>query len=190
MRVSHADGQPVAHATRGRGLRQLGCRTLFALAAVTVTLALAGEALAVSHHSAKAASPPDFGPNIKIFDPSRSTSQIKGIVDSIAAQQLSNQVGTQRYALLFKPGTYGSTADPLNFRVGYYTDVAGLGGSPGDVTVNVTIDVYNHFPDGCTALVNFWRSVSNLTIDVAGKGGCQFGAFSATRRRRRCGAST
>src|SRR5207248_1809665 len=73
------------------------------------------------------------------------------------------------------------SADPLNFQVGYYTDVAGLGSSPGDVTVNGTIDVYNQcFPDGCTALVNFWRSLSNLTIAVAGKGGCQFGEFWAT----------
>jgi hypothetical protein len=28
--------------------------------------------------------------------------------------------------------------------------------------------------------VNFWRSLSNLTIKVAGKGGCQFGEFWAT----------
>ncbi len=126
--------------------------------------------------------PPDFGPNVKLFDPSMTTSQIKAVVDDIANQQVSNEFGTQRYALLFKPGSYGSPADPLNFQVGYYTDVAGLGSSPGDVTVNGTIDVYNQCfgPDNCTALVNFWRSVSNLTIDVAGKGACQFGEFWAT----------
>jgi hypothetical protein len=44
-----------------------------------------------------------------------------------------------------------------------------------------TIDAYNQcFSDGCTALVNFWRSISNLTINVAGKGGCQVGEFWAT----------
>src|SRR5437762_11137285 len=124
---------------------------------------------------------PDFGPNVKIFDPSMPTSQIKATVDAIASQQVSNEFGTQRYALLFMPGTYGSVADPLNFQVGYYTEVAGLGSSPSDVTVDGTIDVYNQcFPDGCTALVNFWRSLSNLTINVAGKGGCQFGEFWAT----------
>src|SRR5207247_6342222 len=96
---------------------------------------------AESHRATKAAPAPDFGPNVKIFDPSMSTSQIKGVVDSIAAQQVSNQFGSERYALLFKPGTYGSPADPLNFQVGYYTDVAGLGSSPGDVTVNGPIDV-------------------------------------------------
>jgi len=119
---------------------------------------------------------------VKIFDPSMSTSQIKATVDAIAAQQVSNEFGTQRYALFFKPGTYGSAADPLNFQVGYYTEVAGLGSSPNDVTVNGTIDSYNQCfgPGNCTALVNFWRSVSNLTINVAGKGGCQFGEFWAT----------
>jgi hypothetical protein len=102
-------------------------------------------------------------------------SQIQSTVDSIASQQISNQFGTQRYALLFEPGTYGSAADPLIFGVGYYTEVAGLGRSPGDVTINGTIDVYNQcFPltspdtSNCTALDNFWRSLSNLTINVAG----------------------
>jgi hypothetical protein len=107
-------------------------------------------------------------------------SQIQATVDSIASQQVSNQFGTQRYALLFEPGTYGSAADPLTFQVGYYTEVAGLGGSPGDVTINGTIDVYNQClpaADGtntnCIALDNFWRSMSNLTINVAGGTGCQ-----------------
>ena len=65
--------------------------------------------------------------------------------------------------------------------MGYYEEVAGLGSSPNDVSVNGTIDSYNQcFSDGCTALVNFWRSVSNLTINVAGKEGCQTGEFWAT----------
>ena len=119
---------------------------------------------------------------MKILDPSMSTSEIKAAVDAIAAEQVPNQFGTQRYALLFKPGTYGSAAAPLNFQVGYYTEIAGLGSSPNDVAVNGTIDSYNQCfgPGDCTALVNFWRSVSNLTINVAGKGGCQFGEFWAT----------
>jgi hypothetical protein len=163
-------------------LHRLARRTLVSLAVVAGTVVLAGEGAAASRSAAKAAPPPDFGPNVKIFDPGMSTSQVKAVVGAVAAEQLSNQFGTQRYALLFKPGTYGSSGEPLNFQVGYYTDVAGLGSSPGDVTVNGTIDVYNQcFSDGCTALVNFWRSVSNLTIDVAGKRDtCQFGEFWAT----------
>ncbi len=118
---------------------------------------------------------PDLGPNVYVFTPSMPQSQIQATVDSIANQQVSNQFGTQRYALLFEPGTYGSAADPLIFQVGYYTEVAGLGGSPGDVTINGSIDVYNQCFTGnnCIALDNFWRSMSNLTINVAGGTGCQ-----------------
>ncbi len=123
---------------------------------------------------------PDLGPNVYVFTPSMPQSQIQATVDSIASQQVSNQFGTQRYALLFEPGTYGSAADPLTFQVGYYTEVAGLGGSPGDVTINGSIDVYNQClpaADGtdtnCIALDNFWRSMSNLTINVTGGTGCQ-----------------
>src|SRR5258706_816412 len=120
-------------------------------------------------------SQPDFGPNVKIFDPSMPTSQIQATVDAIANQQVDNEMGTQRYALLFKPGTYGTVANPLVFQVGYYTDVAGLGASPTDVTINGHIDVYNRCltPTNCIALVNFWRSLSNLTINVMGLSGCR-----------------
>ena len=123
---------------------------------------------------------PALGPNVYVFTPSMPQSQIQATVDSIANQQVSNQFGTQRYALLFEPGTYGSAANPLTFQVGYYTEVAGLGGSPGDVTINGSIDVYNQClpaADGtntnCIALDNFWRSMSNLTINVTGGTGCQ-----------------
>jgi hypothetical protein len=153
-------------------------RLVLVVALVTGALAISGAAAASSHSRADA---PDFGPNVKIFDPSMSTSAIKATVDAIATQQLSNQFGTERYALLFMPGTYGSAANPLNFQLGYYEEVAGLGSTPNDVNLNGTIDSYNQcFSDGCTALVNFWRSVSNLTIDVAGKAGCQSGEFWAT----------
>src|SRR6478672_720932 len=149
------------------------------VAAIAVAaLTLGGTAAAAPRQSA---SVPDFGPNVKIFDPSMSTSQIRSTVDAIAAQQVPDQFGTQRYALLFMPGTYGSAADPLNFQAGYYTEFAGLGALPGDVALHGTIDSYNQCDaGGCTALVNFWRSVSNLTIDVAGKSGCQSGEFWAT----------
>jgi hypothetical protein len=122
-----------------------------------------------------AVQPPDFGPNVMVFDPSMPVSQIQAAVNAIATQQVPNQFGTQRYALLFMPGTYGSLADPLIFQVGYYTEVAGLGASPNDVVINGTIDVYNQCfgPNNCIALDNFWRSLSNLTINVAGGTGCQ-----------------
>jgi hypothetical protein len=117
---------------------------------------------------------PDFGPNVMVFDPSMPLAEIQADVNAVAAQQVDNEMGTQRYALLFKPGTYGSAATPLVFQVGYYTEVAGLGASPSDVVINGHVDVYNQClaPDNCIALVNFWRSLSNLTINVMGASGC------------------
>jgi hypothetical protein len=116
-----------------------------------------------------------FGPNVYIFTPSMSQASIQSTLDSIASQQVSNQFGAQRYAILFEPGTYGSSTTPLTFQVGYYTTVAGLGLNPGDVTINGSIDVYNQCfaSNNCIALDNFWRSLSNLTINVAGGTGCQ-----------------
>jgi hypothetical protein len=131
---------------------------------------------------AASASQPDFGPNVYIFNPSMPQSQIQETVDAVANQQVSNQFGTQRYALLFEPGTYGSSTDPLNFQVGYYTTVAGLGLSPNDVVINGSIYVHNQCDssNNCTALVNFWRSLSNLTINVTTPNfGCYSGEFWA-----------
>jgi hypothetical protein len=134
---------------------------------------------------ARAATPskqPDFGQNVYIFNPNMSLSQIQATVDSVGRQQVSNQFGTQRYALLFEPGIYGSGTTPLNFQVGYYTAVAGLGQSPGDVVINGSIDVYNQClgTNNCIALTNFWRSLSNLTINVNTPNfGCYNGEFWA-----------
>jgi len=151
-------------------------------------LASAAGAAAVPPAPPPAAGQPDFGPNVYIFSPSMPQSQIQATVDSIASQQVPNQFGPQRYALLFEPGTYGSAADPLTFQVGYYTQVAGLGASPGDVVIDGAIDVFNQcFGPGntnCIALDNFWRSMSNLTINVTASpsvSGCQGSAdFWAT----------
>lgn len=126
-------------------------------------------------------SAPNFGANVYTFTPDMPVSTIQATVDEVSSMQVNNQFGTQRYALLFEPGTYGSAATPLNFQVGYYTSVAGLGQNPGDVVINGSIDSYNQCIAGsCTALVNFWRSVSNLTINVTNpNAGCYFGEFWA-----------
>ena len=180
--VSHADGHAIDHPGYPRFGRRLARLRTLSTAVLAGVLTLTGGAGPVALAAAATPTAPDFGPNVKIIDPSMSTSEVQAIVDGVANQQISSQFGSGRYALLFKPGTYGTAAAPLNFQVGYYTEVAGLGSSPNDVTINGTIDVYNQCfgPGDCTALVNFWRSMSNLTINVAGKGACQFGEFWAT----------
>ena len=177
----------------GVGSRRLRYRSLFAvvvlmaLAWVATSGSVASAAAAGSGDGPLAAQPTmfnqsDFGPNVYIFRPDMPQSEIQATVDAVANQQVSNQFGTQRYALLFEPGTYGSSTDPLNFQIGYYTTVVGLGLSPGDVVINGSIDVYNQCfgSNNCTALVNFWRSLSNLTINVDTPNfGCYNGEFWA-----------
>jgi hypothetical protein len=130
-----------------------------------------------------APSVPGFGPNVTVFDPSMPVSEIQATVDALHAQQVDAEMGTNRYALLFKPGVYGSQTEPLQLKVGYYTEVAGLGASPTDVTINGKIEVYNRCLEGggtsnCHALVNFWRTLSNLSLNVnaAGQDGCRASA--------------
>jgi hypothetical protein len=148
---------------------------------ILVLAAVAGLLTSFAAAGTASAAQPDFGPNVMIFDPSMPTSQIQASVDGIAAQQVSNQFGPQRYALLFKPGTYGTSVAPLNFQVGYYTAVAGLGVSPNDVVINGSVYVHNQcVGSSCTALDNFWRSLSNLSINVSTPDfGCYNGEFWA-----------
>lgn len=68
---------------------------------------------------------PDLGPNVAVFDPSMSAASIQSKLNAVFQQQETNQFGTQRQALLFKPGSYNVDAN-----VGFYTQVAGLGLSP------------------------------------------------------------
>ena len=102
---------------------------------------------------------PNFGPNAYVFDPSMSASSIQTTLNNVFNTQKLNQFGTQRYALLFKPGTYSVEAN-----IGYYTSIQGLGQNPDDVTINgdVTVDAF----DGTgNATQNFWRSAENLAIN-------------------------
>jgi hypothetical protein len=138
--------------------------------AVVATLAVGivgFTAAAASATVAHAGPSPNFGPNVIVLSPSMQQSAIQAKLDAVSTQQVGNQFGTQRYAILFEPGTYGSASDPLIFQVGYYTQVAGLGAEPGDVVVNGAIDVFNQCSAGtCSGLDNFWRSLSNLKLNV------------------------
>ncbi|WP_371477370.1 RICIN domain-containing protein [Kitasatospora sp. NBC_00315] len=105
---------------------------------------------------------PDFGPNVKIFDPSMSASSIQSTLNSVFSQQETNQFGGNRYALLFKPGSYNVDAN-----VGFYTQVAGLGLSPDDVTINGAVHAEADWFQG-NATQNFWRDAENLSVNPSG----------------------
>ena len=104
---------------------------------------------------------PDLGPNVTIFDPSMSQSTIQNKLTSVFNSQVSNQFGNQRYALLFKPGTYSADVN-----VGFFTQVAGLGLTPDQVNINGHVHVEaDWWPDGSqNATQNFWRSAEGLSV--------------------------
>jgi len=135
---------------------------------------LAAACVAIGGGTAAAATPStsQFGSSVHIFSPAMDQATIQAELNKISAVQVHNEFGSRRDAVLFEPGTYGSSTNPLSFQVGYYTTVAGLGQSPGDVVINGEIEVLNSVCSGtgkdfgCIGLTNFWRSLSNLTLNV------------------------
>jgi hypothetical protein len=105
---------------------------------------------------------PDLGPNVVVFDPSTPSSTIQSKLDSIFEQQETNQFGSQRYAVLFKPGTYNA-----NVNVGFYTQVLGLGLTPDAVSVNGAVHAEADWFQG-NATQNFWRGAENLSVSPTG----------------------
>ena len=99
----------------------------------------------------------DLGPNVHVYDPTMSTASVQSSLDSVFAAQETNQFGTRRDALLFKPGAYS-----VNVNVGFNTSVIGLGRNPDDVNIGgLTVDA-GWF--GGNATQNFWRSAENFMV--------------------------
>jgi hypothetical protein len=142
------------------------------LAAVPAAAATAGRTAPSLSSICPGANFDAFGPNVCVFNDTMSQATIQADLDNIANQQVpvASQFDSQRYAILFQPGTYGSAANPLVFQVGYYTEVAGLGAMPQDTVINGAIDVFNNLctagTNNCNSDDNFWRSLSNLTLNV------------------------
>ncbi|MEV0270530.1 adenylyl cyclase [Hamadaea sp. NPDC050747] len=157
--------------------RPLRRRLAFGLAALAAVAATASAAPAAGSTGGW------LGPNVTVFTPDMPVSQIQATLDAVHAAQVDAEMSTDRYAFLFQPGVYGTAEQPLQIKVGYYTEIAGLGASPADVVINGKVEVYNRcLADGgtgnCLALVNFWRTLSNLSlsIDSTGQDGCRASA--------------
>ena len=152
----------------------------------TLTLALlVTTAVTMTSTAATAGRPthgaPDFGPNVTIFDPGMPVAEIQADPrrgprpagrqrDGHRAARLPVQAGHVRHGRRSRCRPRSATTPRSS----------GLGASPTDVTVNGKLEVYNRcLADGgtgnCLALVNFWRTLSNLslTINAAGQDGCR-----------------
>jgi hypothetical protein len=109
---------------------------------------------------------PDFGPNVTIIDQSMTSAQIQATLISLSNEA---QFSTNRYAVLFKPGTYDVQAP-----IGYYESIAGLGESPNTVTINgfitpnygVAVYGTSTWPQANLTDI-FWRSMENMAFNPA-----------------------
>lgn len=110
-----------------------------------------------------------FGTNTYIFEDTDTKSDIQNVIDTAykVTGTGQGQFCSDRYAFLFKPSEnpYDVTVD-----IGFYTQAAGLGISPEDVTVKQIQSMARWMVgrkyDGSinySALCNFWRSVENMS---------------------------
>jgi len=120
---------------------------------------------------------PNFGPNVIIFDPSIAQTTMQNQLNSIGSQQQNNQFGSQRFAILFKPGTYN-----VNIPVGFYTQILGLGTLPDQVNITNQVHSDPALPNN-NATQNFWRGVENFSVTPPG-GGMQWAVSQAIPFRR------
>ena len=107
---------------------------------------------------ARQAADPDFGPNVTIFDSRMPAAAVQAKLDSVFSSQETSEFGDARYALLFKPGTYDVDA-----KVGFYTQLSGLGLSPDDVVIHGGVQADARWRKG-NATLNFWRIVENMAV--------------------------
>jgi hypothetical protein len=134
---------------------------------LVLACALLVGAVGCTSKSKQKQSPPDFGPNVHIYDPTMAMSAIQADIDAVYAPQFSDVTGqfnTNRFALLFKPGAYS-----VKVPVGYYMQVLGLGALPDDTTITGAVTSYGHWSgnwggSAFNATQNFWRGLENFSV--------------------------
>jgi hypothetical protein len=112
---------------------------------------------------------PNWGPGVFVFDAQMPMDSIQETIDRVYAEQERSEFGRQRYAFLFKPGQYN-----LDVKVGYYTQVLGLGQSPDDVVITGAVRCISKSRGNVRAnrqrsrrgnvLTNFWRACENMSV--------------------------
>ena len=124
--------------------------------AVLAGLAACGTGAVAATRGLRPAADPDLGPAVLIVDPGAPGTQAR--IDAWFAEQERAHFTDRRYAILLKPGTHR-----VDVNVGFFTQVAGLGRRPGDVTVLGHVHAEADWAKGM-ALVNFWRGVENMAV--------------------------
>mgnify|MGYP006188432531 CR=1 FL=1 len=99
-----------------------------------------------------------LGENVLVFDAGMDQEAVQRTLDALHKQQAYDEFSANRYALLFKPGTYD-----LEVTVDYYVQAAGLGRVPGDVTINGAVQSVAS-TEGKKVTTMFWRAAENFRV--------------------------
>src|ERR1035441_4316120 len=110
----------------------------------------------------EAASKPDFGPNVFIFDPTMPAAAVQDLIDKVYRVQQNSEFGPARNALLFLPGAYN-----VDVPIGYYTQVLGLGASPDDVHIKGNVHSDATLPRN-NATCTFWKAAEGFSVTPTG----------------------
>ncbi len=100
-------------------------------------------------------------PNVMVFEPGNDA-KVQQVIDSvfdIQGHPRNSEFTERRVAFLFTPGRY-----ELDVKVGYYTQVLGLGSHPDDVTIVGSMKALAPPDFNGSVLINFWRGVENLSV--------------------------
>jgi hypothetical protein len=120
---------------------------------------------------------PDLGPNVMIFDPSMTATEIQARIDKVYSIEEKSEFGQARYALLFMPGKYH-----VDVPVGFYTQVLGLGATPDAVKIDGNVHSDASLPHN-NATCTFWRAAEGFAVTPAG-GTMQWAVSQAVPFRR------
>jgi len=104
-----------------------------------------------------------------------SASSISSTLSNLAG---NSQFSTNRYAVLFMPGTYSG----VEAEVGYYESVAGLGETPSGVAIDNGYLEANQ--SGGNSTLIFWRSLENMSITPPSGGTLYWGVSQGIAFRR------
>lgn len=99
-----------------------------------------------------------FGKNVLVFDDSMDQEGIKRTLHALHEQQKYSEFSSERYALLFKPGTYD-----FDITVDYYVQALGLGRYPDDVIINGAVQSVTTTRDSNVTTM-FWRGAENFKV--------------------------
>lgn len=105
-----------------------------------------------------------FGDNVYIFSPEDDPGEVNQVLKELWEQQETNQFGEERYAVCFLPGEYDES---IEGKVGFYTQVLGLGKLPTDTNIaslNCDATWLGDDPTNHNACCNFWRGIENIEI--------------------------